>query len=51
MSEQPSHLMTIDNDGDGWTVDCSCGWHGWSEREVWAMNLFAEHEEEIKEKS
>ncbi len=42
------HQFTIDPDGDGWIIECSCGWfdHGMSESE--ALNRFAEHEDEAK---
>lgn len=45
MSED--HQFTIDPDGEGWLIECSCGWfaHGMTEAE--ALNHFAEHEESL----
>ncbi len=39
------HQFTIDPDGEGWLIECSCGWfaHGMTETE--ALNHFGEHEE------
>ena len=45
-----THQFTIDQDGDGWLIECSCGWSMWCEGEVQALNAFAEHETECGEK-
>ena len=40
------HQFTIDSEGDGWTIECSCGWSEWSTSETGALNLFGKHKEE-----